>query len=123
MENKVSFVQKNQEMFHKQEGCILAVHSLTNQRQDSLSKDFLSWAKREFNFAESKHEDRFKNMGDKIQKLEKETNILNEEIHVIHTTKLSWPMAADAELVDLGDRSRRNNLKFEGIKEHENESW
>ena len=39
MENKVSFVQKNQEMFHKQEGCILAVHSLTNQRQDSLSKD------------------------------------------------------------------------------------
>ena len=32
-------------------------------------------------------------------------------------------MAADAELVDLGDRSRRNNLKFEGIKEHENESW
>ena len=62
-------------------------------------------------------------MGDKIQKLEKETNILNEEIHVIHTTKLSWPMAADAELVDLGDRSRRNNLKFEGIKEHENESW
>ena len=39
MENKVSFVQKNQEMFHKQEGCILTVHSLTNQRQDSLSKD------------------------------------------------------------------------------------
>ena len=32
-------------------------------------------------------------------------------------------MAADAKLVDLEDRSSRNNLKFEGIKEHENESW
>ena len=27
------------------------------------------------------------------------------------------------KLVDLEDRSRQNNLRFEGIKEHENESW
>ena len=26
-------------------------------------------------------------------------------------------------MIDLEDRSRRNNLRFEGIKEHENESW
>ena len=29
----------------------------------------------------------------------------------------------DAKLVDLEDRSIRNKPRFEGIKEHENESW
>ena len=29
----------------------------------------------------------------------------------------------NAKLIDLEDRSRWNNLRFEGIKEHENESW
>ena len=27
------------------------------------------------------------------------------------------------KLIDLENRSRQNNLRFEGIKEHENESW
>ena len=42
-EHKVSIVQKNQEMFHKQEQPILALisgnNSLTNQHLDNLSKD------------------------------------------------------------------------------------
>ena len=42
-EREVSIVQKNQEMFHKQEQSILALisgnNSLTNQRLDNLSKD------------------------------------------------------------------------------------
>ena len=29
----------------------------------------------------------------------------------------------DAKLVHLQDRSRRNNVRFEGIKEHEKGSW
>ena len=42
-EREVSIVQKDQEMFHKQEQSILALisgnNSLTNQRLDNLSKD------------------------------------------------------------------------------------
>ena len=42
-EHEASIVQKNQEMFHKQEQSILALisgnNSLTNQRLDNISKD------------------------------------------------------------------------------------
>ena len=62
-------------------------------------------------------------MGDKIQKLEEKTNLMEKELHVIQATKPSWTIEKDAKLIDLEDRSRRNNLKFEGIKEHENEPW
>ena len=56
-------------------------------------------------------------MGDKIQKLEEKINLMKEELHVIQTTKPSWAIETDAKLIDLEDRSRRNNLRFE------NESW
>ena len=47
---------------------------------------------------------------------------MKEELHVIQTTKPSWAIETDAKLIDLEDPSQ-NNLRFEGIKEHENESW
>ena len=50
-------------------------------------------------------------------------NLMKEELHVIQTTKPSWSIETDAKLVDLKDWSRRNKKRFEGIKEHENESW
>ena len=48
---------------------------------------------------------------------------MKEELHIIQTTKTSWAIETDAKLIDLEDHSRRNNRRFEGIKEHENESW
>ena len=48
---------------------------------------------------------------------------MKEELHVIQTTKPSCMVETDAKLVHLQDHSRRNNLRFEGIKEHEKESW
>ena len=62
-------------------------------------------------------------MDDKVQKLDKKINIMKEELHVIQTTKPSWAIETDAKLVDLEDFSRQYNLRFEGIKKHENESW
>ena len=62
-------------------------------------------------------------MGDKIQKLEEKINLMEKELHVIQTTKPSWAIETDAKLIDLEDCSRQNNLRFQGIKEHENESW
>ena len=62
-------------------------------------------------------------MGDKIQKLEEKINLMKEELHVIQTTKPSWAIETNSKLIGLEDHSRRNNLRFEGIKGHENESW
>ena len=125
-EHEASVVQKNQEMFHKQEQSFLALisgnNSLTNQRLDSLSKD-INELKESLEFSQNEYDDKFKNIGDKVQKLEEEINLMKEELHVIQTTKLSWVMETDAKLVDLKDRSRQNNVRFEGIKEHGNESW
>ena len=48
---------------------------------------------------------------------------MKEELHVIQTIKPWWTIETDAKLLDLEDCSRRNNLRFEWIKEYENESW
>ena len=42
---------------------------------------------------------------------------LKKDIKVIQTTKTSWAIEIDNKLVDLEDRSRRNNSKINGIKE------
>ena len=119
-EHEVSIVQKNQEMFHKQEQSILALisgnNSLTNQGLDKLSKDINECLE----FSQNEYDDKFKNMGDKTQKLEQKINLIKEELHGIQTTKPSWVI--DAKLIDMEDSSRRNNIRFEGTKEHENES-
>ena len=62
-------------------------------------------------------------MSDKIQRLAEKINLIKEELHVIQTRKPSYAIKTDAKLIDLEDRSRRNKVRFEGIKEHENESW
>ena len=68
------------------------------------------------------YDDKFKNMGDKIQKLEEAINLMNEELHVIHTTKPLWMIKTDAKLVNCETHSRLNKLRFGGIKEHEIQS-
>ena len=40
-------------------------------------------------FSQNEYDDKFKNMSDKVQKLEEETNLMKEELHVIPTTKPS----------------------------------
>ena len=89
-EHEASIVQKNQEMFHKQEQSILALisgnNSLTNQRLDNLSKD-INDLKESLEFSQNEYDDKFKNMGNKIQKLEEKINLMEKELHVIETTK------------------------------------
>ena len=61
-------------MFHKQEQSILTLipanNSLTNQRLDSLNTNYLSES---LEFSQNEYDDKFNNMGDKMQKLEDET--------------------------------------------------
>ena len=42
---------------------------------------------------------------------------LKKDIEVIQTTKPSWEIKIENKFVDLEDRSRRNNLRINGIKE------
>ena len=60
-------------------------------------------------------------MDNKVQKIEEEIYLKKEELHVIQTTKPSWAIEIDAKLVDVEDHPRRNKVKFEGIKEHEDD--
>ena len=48
---------------------------------------------------------------------------LKKDIEVIQTTKPSWAIEIENKLVDLEDRSRRNNFRINGIKEEKNETW
>ena len=48
---------------------------------------------------------------------------LKKDIEVIQTTKPSWAIEIENKLVDLEDRSMRNNLRINGIKEGKNETW
>ena len=68
-----SIIQKNQEMFEEQEQSILALisgnSSLTNQRLGRLSKG-INDLKESFEFSKFEYDEKFKNMGDKVEKLE-----------------------------------------------------
>ena len=55
--------------------------------------------------------------------MEKNLFGLKKDIDIIQTTKPSWAIDIENKLVDLEDRSRRNNLRINGIKEGKNETW
>ena len=55
--------------------------------------------------------------------MEKNLFSLKKDIDIIQTTKPSWAIDIENKLVDLEDRSRRNNLRINGIKEGKYETW
>ena len=54
--------------------------------------------------------------------MERNQLILKKGIGFIQTSKPSWAIEIKNKLVDLDDRSRRNNLRINGIKERKNET-
>ena len=58
-----------------------------------------------------------------ISTMERNQLILKKGIGFIQTSKPSWAIEIKNKLVDLDDRSRRNNLRINGIKERKNETW
>ena len=55
--------------------------------------------------------------------MERNLFTLKKDIEVTQTTKPSWAIEIENKLVDLEDRSRRNNLRINGKKEGKNETW
>ena len=51
------------------------------------------------------------------ESLEKEPSSTKEDVRVMQTTEPTWVLEIRRKLVDLEDRSRRNNLRILGIKE------
>ena len=54
----------------------------------------------------------------KVEKLEEQINELWDYLIDLERLKLT-----ERKIVDLKDRSRRNNLRFDGISEKEKETW
>ena len=114
--------KKQEEMFKSHENRIMQLISrnttLTNQRSDNLSKEIAD-LKESLEFTQEETEEKISKLNEKITSIKRNLFSLKKDIEVIQTTKQSW----DLKLVDLEDRSRRNNLRINEIKEGKNETW
>ena len=124
---------KQEGMFTKHEKSVLDLISghqaLLKQRLDQLC-DSLTSVKTDveeleesLSFTQNDIDQRFSNINKKVQSLEKEVGSTKEDIRVIQMTEPTWALEIHRKLVDLEDRSRRNNLRILGIKEDPRESW
>ena len=78
----------------------------------------------QFYFSENRHTNqRFSNIIEKVQSLEKELSSTKEDVGVIQTTEPIWALEIRRNLVDLEYRSRKNNLGILSIKEDHQELW
>ena len=59
---------------------------------------------------------------EKVQNIKEKAEHLDERIREIYEWQLD-PEYVHNKLVELEDRSRRNNLRIDGIKEEVGESW
>ena len=120
-------------MFTKHEKLVLDLISghqpLLKQRLDQLC-DSLTSVKTDveelqesLNFTQTDIDQRFLNINEKVQSLEKELSSTKEGVGVIQTTEPTWTLEIRRRLVDLEDGSRRNNLRILGIKEYLQGSW
>ena len=124
---------KQEKMFTKQEKSVLDLisghHALLKQRLDQLCdsltsvKTDLEELKESLSFTQNDIDQRISNINEKVQILEKELSSKKQDIRVIKTTEPTWELKIHRKLVDLEDRSRRNNLRILGIAVDPRESW
>ena len=103
--------------------------ALLKQKLDQLCES-LSWVKKDveelkenLSFTQNDINQRFQNINEKVQSLEKEVILTKQNIGVIKTTEPTWALEIRRKLVDLKDWSIRNNLRVLGIKEDPREAW
>ena len=119
---------KQEGMFTKHEKLILDLISrhqaLLKQKLDQLSdsltlvKTYVEELKEILSFTQNDINQRFSNIN-----LEKELSSTKEDVGVTQTTEPTCALEIRRKLVDLEDKSRRNNLRILGIKEDPRESW
>ena len=125
-QHQEAITKKEEEMFRIYENSIMQLISgnptLTNQRLDNLIKEIAD-LKESLEFTKEETEGKFSTLNEKISTMEKNLFSLKKDIDIIQTTQPSWAIDIENNLVDLEDRSRRNNLGINGIKEEKNETW
>ena len=120
-------------MFTKHEKLVLDLISgyqaLLKQRLEQLcdsltsEKTDVEELKESLSFTKNDIDQKFSNINEKVQGLEKELSSTKEDVCVIQTTEPTWALEICRKLVDLEDRSGRNNLRTLGIKKDPRESW
>ena len=119
-QHQEAITKTQEEMFRSHENSIMQFISgnttLTNQRLDNLSKETADLKER-LGFTQEETEGKFDTLNEKISTMEKNLFSLKKGIDIIQTAKPSWTIDIENKLVDLEDRSRRNNLRINGIKE------
>ena len=83
----------------------------------TLVKTDVEKLKESLGFTQNDIDQMFLNINKKVRSLEKELSSTKEDVGVIQTTEPTWALEIHRKLVDLEDRSRRNNLRILGIKE------
>ena len=124
---------KQEGIFTKHEKLVLDLISghqallkqMLDQLCDSLTsvKIEVEELKESLRFTQNDIDQKFSNINEKVQSLEKELSSTKEDVRVIQTTEPTWALEIRRKLVDLEDRSRRNNLRILGIKKDPRESW
>ena len=113
-------------MFRSHENSIMQLISenttLTNHTLDNLSKEMAD-LKESLEFTQEQTEGKFNSLNEKISTMEKNLFSLKKDVDIIQTAKPSWAIDIENKLVELEDRSRRNNTRINGIKEGKNETW
>ena len=79
--------------------------------------------KESLSFTKNDIDQKFSNINGKVQGLEKELSSTKEDVCLIQTTEPTSALEICRKLVDLEDRSGRNNLRTLGIKKDPRESW
>ena len=103
--------------------------ALLKQRLDQLCDSLTSVQtdveelKESLSFTQNDIDQRFSNINEKVQSMEKELSSTKEDFGVIQTTEPAWALETLRKLADLDDRSGRNNLQILGINEDPRESW
>ena len=106
---------KQEEMFTKYKKSVLDLISghqeLLKQSLDQLCNILTSVTSVLLSFTQNDIDQRFSNINEKVQSLEKELSSTKEDLGVIQMIEPTWALEIRRKLVDLEDRSRRNNLR------------
>ena len=107
-----------EKMFKKHEETIKSIISsnnkIMNDRLDKLSNDICDF-KHSLEFTQHEFTTKIKNVNEELKLIKEQLVPLNEGERCMEEIK--------NKLVDLEDRSRRQNLRIDGINEEPNESW
>ena len=125
-QHQEAITKKQEEIIRSHENSIMQLISgnttLTNQRLDNLSKEIAD-LKEGLEFTQEETEGKFSTLNEKISNMEKNLLSLKKDIDIIQTTKPGLAIDIENKLEDLEYRSRRNNLRINGIKEGKSETW